>query len=114
MFVCAGGWAHDLFAPSLSFGPFIHRATLTPTGLNAVAGDIALIAADGVVNVLERDPATEAWTAIPLFSFSRVMAVGEILHHAAIHSIHHRGQVTLLLRALGHTPGNVDMLFYSR
>jgi uncharacterized damage-inducible protein DinB len=48
----------------------------------------------------------------PLFSFSKVMAVGEILHHAAIHNTHHRGQVTLLLRALGHEPGNVDILFY--
>ena len=51
---------------------------------------------------------------VPLFSFSPVIAVGEILHHTAIHSIHHRGRVTLLLRALGHTPGNVDMLFYYR
>jgi uncharacterized damage-inducible protein DinB len=49
---------------------------------------------------------------VPLISFSRVMAVGEILHHVAIHNIHHRGQVTLLLRALGHVPGNVDILFY--
>ena len=40
------------------------------------------------------------------------MAIGEILHHAAIHNIHHRGQVTLLMRALGHVPGNVDILFY--
>ena len=49
---------------------------------------------------------------VPLFSFSKVMAVGEILHHAVIHNVHHRGQVALLLRALGHEPGNVDMLFY--
>ena len=49
---------------------------------------------------------------VPLFSFTRLMAVGEILHHVAIHNIHHRGQVTLLLRALGHVPGNVDILFY--
>jgi uncharacterized damage-inducible protein DinB len=49
---------------------------------------------------------------VPLFTFSRVMAIGEILHHAAIHNIHHRGQVTLLVRALGHVPGNVDILFY--
>jgi uncharacterized damage-inducible protein DinB len=49
---------------------------------------------------------------VPLFSFTRVMAIGEILHHAAIHNIHHRGQVTLLIRALGHVPGNVDILFY--
>ena len=49
---------------------------------------------------------------LPMHSFTRVMAVGEILHHAAIHNIHHRGQVTLLLRALGQVPGNVDILFY--
>jgi uncharacterized damage-inducible protein DinB len=49
---------------------------------------------------------------VPIFTFTRVMAIGEILHHAAIHNTHHRGQVTLLLRALGHVPGNVDALFY--
>jgi uncharacterized damage-inducible protein DinB len=49
---------------------------------------------------------------VPQISFSRVMALGEMLHHAAVHSIHHRGQVTLLLRELGHVPGNVDILFY--
>jgi uncharacterized damage-inducible protein DinB len=49
---------------------------------------------------------------VPQISFSRVMALGEMLHHAAIHNIHHRGQVTLLLRELGHAPGNVDILFY--
>ena len=49
---------------------------------------------------------------VPIFSFTRVMSVGEVLHHAAIHSIHHRGQVVLLFRALGHAPENIDMLFY--
>jgi len=38
--------------------------------------------------------------------------VGELLEHAANHGAHHRGQVALLLRALGHAPGNVDLLFY--
>ena len=42
----------------------------------------------------------------------RAMPVGELLHHGAIHSIHHRGQVSLLLRMIGVTPGNFDMLFY--
>jgi len=38
--------------------------------------------------------------------------LSELLHHAAIHGVHHRGQVALLLRSLGYTPGNFDILFY--
>jgi uncharacterized damage-inducible protein DinB len=41
-----------------------------------------------------------------------VMQIGEMLHHAAIHNIHHRGQIALLLRVLGRVPGNFDALFY--
>jgi uncharacterized damage-inducible protein DinB len=40
------------------------------------------------------------------------MALGALLHHAAIHGVHHRGQVALLLRMLGHVPGNFDILLY--
>jgi uncharacterized damage-inducible protein DinB len=40
------------------------------------------------------------------------MPVGQLLHHAAIHGIHHRGQVAVLLRTLGHVPGNFDILLY--
>jgi uncharacterized damage-inducible protein DinB len=40
------------------------------------------------------------------------MPCGALLQHAAIHGVHHRGQISLLLRSLGHVPGNFDYLFY--
>jgi uncharacterized damage-inducible protein DinB len=43
---------------------------------------------------------------------SQAMPLGELLHHGAIHGIHHRGQVALLLRMVGYAPGNFDILFY--
>ena len=42
----------------------------------------------------------------------RSMPCGELMHHAVNHAAHYRGQVALLLRELGYTPGNVDLLFY--
>ena len=38
---------------------------------------------------------------------------GDILQHAVIHAVHHRGQIALMLRELGHAPGNFDFLFYA-
>jgi len=40
------------------------------------------------------------------------MTLGQMLHHAAVHGVHHRGQVALLLRSLGCVPGDFDILFY--
>jgi uncharacterized damage-inducible protein DinB len=42
----------------------------------------------------------------------RSMPVGELLQHAANHGVHHRGQVSLLLRLLGFMPDNFDILLY--
>ena len=43
---------------------------------------------------------------------SHSIPLGGLLHHAAIHGAHHRGQVALMLRTLGYTPGNFDLLIY--
>lgn len=42
----------------------------------------------------------------------RSMQAGKLLQHSAIHSVHHRGQISLVLRILGFTPENFDILFY--
>ena len=42
----------------------------------------------------------------------RSMPVGELMQHAANHGVHHRGQVSLLLRLRGCNPDNFDILLY--
>lgn len=41
------------------------------------------------------------------------LPLADLLHHALIHAVHHRGQVALLLRMLGHVPGDFDLLYYA-
>jgi uncharacterized damage-inducible protein DinB len=51
------------------------------------------------------------------FSFGNgprnVASVGDLLSHGVVHSVHHRGQVAMLLRLLGHVPGDFDLLYFA-
>ena len=54
-------------------------------------------------------------TRVVEFSFggpTHRLAVGSLLQHSFVHAIHHRGQVSLLLRLLGRTPKDFDLLYY--
>jgi uncharacterized damage-inducible protein DinB len=42
----------------------------------------------------------------------RSMPLGELMKHAAIHGVHHRGQIALMLQLLGYDPDNFDILLY--
>jgi uncharacterized damage-inducible protein DinB len=42
----------------------------------------------------------------------QAQSMGDLLQHAVLHGVHHRGQVALLLRLLGVAPGNFDYLMF--
>ena len=46
------------------------------------------------------------------FDEKRALPLVDMMMHAANHGVHHRAQVSLMLRELGHSPGNIDLLFY--
>ncbi|HEY3823030.1 MAG TPA: DinB family protein [Bryobacteraceae bacterium] len=53
-----------------------------------------------------------AWWNSPSAMVRSRRFLSAMMHHAAIHGVHHRGQVAMLLRSLGYVPGDFDMLFY--
>jgi uncharacterized damage-inducible protein DinB len=42
----------------------------------------------------------------------RRLKLGQLLQHAANHGVHHRGQLSLLLRMRGYAPDNFDLVLY--
>ena len=42
----------------------------------------------------------------------RQMPLGEMMQHAANHGVHHKGQICLMLRMIGHEPEDIDLLIY--
>jgi uncharacterized damage-inducible protein DinB len=40
--------------------------------------------------------------------------LGQLVLHVVNHGTHHRGQVSGFLRAMGHTPPTLDLLYYNR
>jgi uncharacterized damage-inducible protein DinB len=55
------------------------------------------------------EPITFAIGTGPVMTIPRA----DLLQHAIVHAVHHRGQLALMLRELGKTPGNFDLLFYA-
>jgi uncharacterized damage-inducible protein DinB len=41
------------------------------------------------------------------------LTVGDTMLHVLTHSAHHRGETAAMLSALGHSPGDVDYLFFA-
>ncbi|HEU4391372.1 MAG TPA: DinB family protein [Blastocatellia bacterium] len=42
----------------------------------------------------------------------RQMPLGDLMQHAANHGVHHKGQISLMLRLIGYEPEDVDLLIY--
>jgi uncharacterized damage-inducible protein DinB len=43
---------------------------------------------------------------------TQALPLGRLLQHSANHGVHHRGQLSLLLRMRGYAPENFDLLLY--
>jgi uncharacterized damage-inducible protein DinB len=83
----------------------------TPEALVATWNKVEISLRDFLSKLRDEDLARNVEFAIG-GTEKRSMPLGELLQHAANHGVHHRGQVSLLLRLLGYTPDNFDLLFY--
>jgi uncharacterized damage-inducible protein DinB len=103
---------------------WLDRCGGSPRGPTLVASDYPTLASlldrwqqvEASVRTFLADLRDEDLDRVVEFTFGsgpkQAMRLGELMHHAAIHGVHHRGQVALLLRSLGQVPGNFDILFY--
>ena len=111
MMSAEGGWLERAGGPTR--GPALKAddfATLDRVTSYWAVQEVAVRAFLRGLNDTDLDRPLE-FTIAPL-SLSGVLNVGEMLHHAVNHNIHHRAQAALLIRELGYAPGNVDLLFY--
>ena len=111
MMSAEGGWLERAGGPKRG-APL--KAEDFPT-LTAVSGYWALQeqkVRGFLANLSDEDAVRRLPFTIPQLSYSGELTIGEMLHHAATHNSHHRGQVSLLVRALGHEPVDVDIMFY--
>jgi uncharacterized damage-inducible protein DinB len=83
----------------------------TPGALVELWGTIERHVSGFLAGLKDDDLAREVEFAIGAAG-TQSMRLGHLMQHAFVHGVHHRGQVALLLRLLGHAPGDVDMLFY--
>jgi uncharacterized damage-inducible protein DinB len=104
------GWIDRCGGPAR--GPALRPAEFpTAESLAALSGQVRAHGQVFLAGLADADLTREVEFSFP-GSETYVLSVVELLHHAVAHGLHHRGQVSLLLRLRGYAPENFDVLFY--
>lgn len=104
------GWLGRCGGPER--GPALQPADYpTPAAIEAAWAKVETSLRDFLAQLREEDLHRSIEFALG-GSTPRRLPLGQLLEHAANHAAHHRGQVSLLLRLLGRSPDNFDLLFY--